>query len=118
VVNPDRKQYNAPLCRVCGDRKCENCPLPIDRIMTLGELIEKTCHTTKFNNNANLFKNVSTLKDLDTDSDKEEEKKNNNNNNGNSNNNNKLGFVNNYNSINQNNSDDDDDNIYTDNKYS
>jgi hypothetical protein len=83
--------------------------------MTLRELIGKICHSTKYNNNSNLFKNVETLKDLDTDSDKEEEK---NNNTKGKNNNNKLGFMN-YSSINQNNSDDDDDdNIYTDNKYS
>lgn len=71
VVNPHAKSYKAPPCRICDTKRCRNCPLPIHKKLTLGELIAKVSHKTKYNGNANLFKDEYQLKALDTESDEE-----------------------------------------------
>ena len=58
IVNPYKEKwgYN-PKCRICGNDsdKCENCKLPFVHNMTLRDLLQHTCHKTKFEMNDYLF---------------------------------------------------------------
>ena len=70
VVNPIKKQYFAPSCRVCGVKGCDNCPLPLNQNQTLGQFLDNLVHKTKFQGNDTFFHDQEYLKDSDSDEEK------------------------------------------------
>lgn len=77
VVNPFKHKYFGPACRLCGQKQCKNCPLPISQQTTLRELLDQVKHLTKFERNDNLFKNYETLKEEESNSDDDDKIKSN-----------------------------------------
>jgi hypothetical protein len=79
VVNPHKsKNYFVP-CRVCKLKNCNNCHLPLNKTQTLREFLTYLTHKTKFNENANLFRNVDEVREEENNEkyDDNEETKNN-----------------------------------------
>ena len=70
MVNPNKNNWDPPICKLCGYNKCKNCPLPWDD-RSLGEFIKSISHPNKFNNNMSLFNNIIENNNLDTDSEEE-----------------------------------------------